>query len=393
MRISVKTIDNLISHILVLLVICSIYAFNDQKELLYVIKISFILIMSFRLIIFNYKLNISFFWGIGFICICGISILWATDIGVAMYSFFWVLQVLLIAILMGTFIEDRIKFEYIMKCYIVGALLLVIRLLIKTPISVWGTYRIGASIGYNSNDIGMKLGFAILCVLYFFRYNTQKIFNIGIIGILGVVALLTGSKKTFLFIGISFIMYALLSTKKIYKYIMIIPLIVFFLIGSYYLIMEVEALYNVLGYRIELMMGTFNGDVNEGSTSLRLDLIKRGIELFEENPILGVGTGNYTIVSGYNVYSHNNYIEILSNLGLIGFIYYYSMYAYLFKHSIGSVISKNKDKIFILMIVFLTIFIEVGLVTYNTGYIQILLICSAHLIKINNREILINKFS
>lgn len=45
----------------------------------------------------------------------------------------------------------------------------------------------------------------------------------------------------------------------------------------------------------------------------------RGIELFLENPVTGVGYGRYNILGEYGSYPHNMIIEILCETGLVGF--------------------------------------------------------------------------
>ena len=45
-----------------------------------------------------------------------------------------------------------------------------------------------------------------------------------------------------------------------------------------------------------------------------------------ENPLLGYGLNNYHLFHWSGVYSHNNYIEVLVSLGIIGFIIYYSIF-------------------------------------------------------------------
>ena len=89
---------------------------------------------------------------------------------------------------------------------------------------------------------------------------------------------------------------------------------------------------------MEAMMGIINHSyMIDASTNTRINMIKYGFEMFKSNPILGVGIGNYAYY-GYHiyglfaeVYSHNNYIEMLSNIGIVGFISYYfytSLYMY-----------------------------------------------------------------
>lgn len=70
--------------------------------------------------------------------------------------------------------------------------------------------------------------------------------------------------------------------------------------------------------------------LNSGDKSLiiREEMIQRGWEMFLEKPVLGYGMGTYAEISGFSLYSHNNFIEMLSGGGIILFIVYYGIILY-----------------------------------------------------------------
>ncbi|MBO4447502.1 MAG: O-antigen ligase family protein, partial [Bacteroidales bacterium] len=45
-----------------------------------------------------------------------------------------------------------------------------------------------------------------------------------------------------------------------------------------------------------------------------------GVQLFLDNPILGVGFGRYNLLGNYDTYPHNLFVEILCELGITGLI-------------------------------------------------------------------------
>ena len=71
------------------------------------------------------------------------------------------------------------------------------------------------------------------------------------------------------------------------------------------------------------------GDV-DSSTMTRLDMIAYGLEQFIYRPIQGYGIDNYRELyqqaTGWATYSHNNFVELLVDVGLVGFILYYYIY-------------------------------------------------------------------
>lgn len=73
------------------------------------------------------------------------------------------------------------------------------------------------------------------------------------------------------------------------------------------------------------ILDSFN--FNEGSISQRFSIFKEGLDKYQENPILGIGFGNYGILNKnvldsslppYNL--HNSYLEILVETGIFTFL-------------------------------------------------------------------------
>lgn len=83
-----------------------------------------------------------------------------------------------------------------------------------------------------------------------------------------------------------------------------------------------------MGARIEEAVNILGGD-KSGDNS-RVFLLLWGIDWFLEKPLLGHGINCFRVLSdqtlmfaGKNFYAHNNYIELLVGVGIIGFIIYY----------------------------------------------------------------------
>lgn len=55
-------------------------------------------------------------------------------------------------------------------------------------------------------------------------------------------------------------------------------------------------------------------------------LFKEGIRVFTENPILGVGVGQFPFYNSYHLFTHNSYAEILSEQGLVGSLLLFALY-------------------------------------------------------------------
>lgn len=366
--------------------ITSIYAINDQKTLLYLIRSIFIVYMFSRLFFVRHQLTIYSVWAVSVLFITGASILWAFNQSDAIHYFVWLLQVMLVTIPLSIFIDDEEKLEFAIKCFVVGGVLLIARLIIETPATVWGIRRLGTAIGYNANDLGMKLAFAALCSTYLLKKSSKKkLFLTAAFVLMTAITMLTGSRKAFVLLVLGVVLYNVLIDRSYKKYLIGIPSAIIALIGFYYLVTNVPALYNVLGSRLEDLLGTLQG-TSDMSTRVRMDMISVGLNLFFQQPLFGYGIGNFAIKSGFNTYSHNNYIELLTGIGIVGFIAYYSFYLYLLFKLFRELIKGNTQHAFPFTIVVLILIIEVGLVSYNTNYIQILLMLSLSSLKIKSDQ-------
>ena len=116
--------------------------------------------------------------------------------------------------------------------------------------------------------------------------------------------------------------------------------------------MTVDPLYNVLGSRMEELVNGVLGGNADSSFDTREEMAQLGIKWFWEKPFLGYGLGNYSMLygalTGRYTYSHNNFVEILVSGGLVGFIIYYSIYAFIFIKLFKSVFIK-KDVLSIIL--------------------------------------------
>ena len=127
---------------------------------------------------------------------------------------------------------------------------------------------------------------------------------------------------------------------------------------------------------MDLFLSFFGNTVVDNSTLERTYLIQTALKVWIENPIIGVGWENFALYNDLNLLAHNNYLELLASLGVIGFVIYYSNYVRLFWDSIqkkydqpinrlmqsfimslfiieiGSVTATSRERMFIILMIF-----------------------------------------
>jgi len=212
--------------------------------------------------------------------------------------------------------------------------------------------RISSFLG-NANVFAIALFIGVLLVvdaLFSHRQRTrsagiQLFLNLALsaIGILFIyeVIFLTGSRKAMIALFIFSFMFFFRYLLKV-KFLMKI-VIVALGAGAFSVLLMVtkESIFYQRFLKVfDMLLGK---SVREGSINERASMIADGIGLWKQHPVFGWGTDQFRYVSGYQTYSHNNYVELLSNNGLVGLVLYYSMFVFLLAAGIGLIRSGDKS--------------------------------------------------
>ena len=227
-----------------------------------------------------------------------------------------------------------------------------------------------------------------------FFSNTEKkikgIVNINIMHVIDLIILLvliyadfiSGTRKCLICPILFTIFYIFIKYRKKYikLFVGIIIIIILSIIG-YKVIMSNETFYYSIGRRIESMVDQFTGKEETDGSMEERDLLRNlSIELFKEHPIAGYGIHAFRLYSlrhgGPYLYAHCNYTELLADLGILGFVFYYGAYL-----SIVIVALKNQKKkklsIFILSFMLMNLISDYSSVTYFRHYYLIVFVVFA----------------
>lgn len=270
----------------------------------------------------------------------------------------------LLAVLFLQCIRNREELEYIIKCVAISGMGVCVLIVNNNKDISALTSRITVR-GFNINELGILLVFSALCCWYMYLINSKIVWFFPLC-LYFFFSLLTGSKKVLVMIGIVVLFYAFALKGRTVKQIIIVFLLAVTLIVGIYAVFTVSFFNNIVGRRtVEFLLGfTGRGQYN-ASDLLRENMIKQAMKLFFKHYLFGIGVDNFGPTSGYNVYSHCNYTEILCNYGLVGFvlyyvrnIYYIVMYIRMDKKAKRDEI--NKLAVVIIIIYFLTDFLMVS---------------------------------
>ncbi len=304
----------------------------------YISRISFALYCLVEIIILirerDFKLNTLILWYMAFISIYFISIAWAKNNRIAFDYIANFVQILGVFFFLSRRIKEKEDIDAVLKLIISSLIYMSILLLIRLPFESLGKVRIGSAIGLNPNSVGMMSAFGSCICLYLLtgsRKTYLKLYYIFIFVLLVFFTLLSGSRKAIgiHLVTVGFYIVAIQKREKTVKSLFIhMAAIGFIAIYAYMLlvlIMENDMLYRVMGRRLVSMV---EKGTSEKSLGERQYFITEGLNLFSQQPIIGVGANNFVqhmkdVEFSHQAYSHNNFIELLSTLGIIGFVSYY----------------------------------------------------------------------
>lgn len=220
----------------------------------------------------------------------------------------------------------------------------------------------------NYNSYSTHIAFISIIALYYIIIKKEKKYYFAF-AIMFIMQLLSGSRKNILIIPCIalFFVFSQTNFKKVFKYVVILLM---FLILSIWAFSNLEFLSLYKRVFIELLDSLFNSSTGiiDTSTSERNYLMQTAKEVWLSSPLFGVGWENFAIYNKLNLLAHNNYLEILASLGLVGFCIYYYNYIRIFFKTIGkkkSTCSLGVDKLMQGFLLTLLIF-EYGSVTMNS---------------------------
>lgn len=261
-------------------------------------------------------------------------------------------------------IESRRDLRLIVGMLVCAALYGVMVLVIKTPSSAWGSERVGSAIGLNSNAVGLSMSFTLLFVLFLSRDSGQPLLY-AVCPIFIAVALFSGSRKA-AFLCLAGLVLVLSFSYRGAKGVCVALIGILAALGLVWATLNVPELYDVLGYRIERLL--LNNSV-DGSVAEREWFRQYACSMFQNKPILGYGFNGFLtqmqkIGYWHQAYSHCNQWELLSCLGVVGFIAYYGFFAKLSASFFRCMKLNREDSFFGLIFLVLIFIFDYGYVSF-----------------------------
>lgn len=250
-------------------------------------------------------------------------------------------------------------------------------------------YRVGEKINGesvvngNSNTVSLTVSMLSIFLFYEVFVGQHKIIAAIPLVFSMIVILFTGSKAGFfsiiLYILMNICLFSHITLNKIFALCIAVGLLI-------YIVFNNEYMYLLLGTRVEDFLssiGVLDMPVVGDSTNIRGDMYVKGMEMWMDSPMFGNGLGAFTAYSGYHMYSHNTYTEILSSFGLIGFVVFYFLPIVTFYKAL----IYRKENVFIkiaLMLSIIGFFFDTASIKF-LSYMSMLVVIAGYIF-VNNYE-------
>ncbi len=384
--ISALPMGNLISKILGLLLIVYFIIFrmiwNNQK------------------IIINNQILFCIIW----FFFCVISGYVATDFSLFANKLFTIFQLIIFLIIGYSLLKnDSLDIKYIIIVIFVSSIFLfVVGIRGQNPSPFFTGGRMASTTG-NANTLASYGAFSVLLSIYLFFIFKNKLIKIILFALQIFICygiLETRSRKGIIVVILGLIIFVLLNNihkifskrikiKSILSFVTILVVLITVVIfgfdkfkkSDYY-----QRFQRLTNYMQSRRRSSDLTRIIDYSAYERQRFVKYGLKMWSDNPVLGVGLDNFRAninnywISSRKAYAHNNYVELLADIGIFGFIAFYLIYLSI----LGKLFSLRKRyrfdlKSFKLINLFLTIMIcrliqELALVTYYEKFNWILLL-------------------
>lgn len=198
----------------------------------------------------------------------------------------------------------------------------------------------------NPNEYGYNLLLCSVAPLYFWKNSSSLIKRLIIISLLtiflsGIIS--SASRKAFLgfVLLITLWLWVCYSKQLLKRLSLIFPIIL--AVGALYFVTDYMLSNTYMGKRFKgtHIDATKNMSLEEREEK-RISFYKQGIKLIIQNPVFGIGLGNFKVFSVFGKESHSEFIEVITSTGIIGAFLYFFIF-FLLWHRIKKIQIRTED--------------------------------------------------
>jgi O-antigen ligase len=253
----------------------------------------------------------------------------ATSLILFLLSLGTVIQLFVLFLMISNVCTNIVNIKYILFSFLVGGCI-VAYLVIRSGDYAFTEFtgqRTAGIVG-NANQFALLIDGVLIILLWFFQLAKSKIFKaifLCPVPLCFKLVVASASRSGFLgFVIILALWYGLFYFRLTFKKPLLALFVTVIMIGFGIYVVKNLA-YTMLLQRFTEARYITEG-AGEASAVSRVAIMKEGIRVGIGHPIFGVGLGNYLVYNTMGKFAHNNYVEVLADTGLVGWILYYGIY-------------------------------------------------------------------
>lgn len=205
-----------------------------------------------------------------------------------------------------------------------------------------------AGIALNANAFGflMVMGTIVLMYLWMIPHRHPWLWHIVLMVAMALAAagtILSGSRAAILSMVVLYLCWGFFCYRadmfrrpKVLGAVVVAVLVCMAMFSSLYVGSLAEKRF---GSAVKFMQAGGSGD---GSVGTRWQMYKDGWEIIQKNPIAGVGLENFIFNASQRYVAHSEYLEVISDTGIVGGIIYFSIFVVLWIRA-GKIAKYTRD--------------------------------------------------
>lgn len=268
--------------------------------------------------------------------VCVLSILWSTEVDKATAMATRTLPLLTVfTLILYNYVDSTKDTRSLVRAIYAAGIVLALYTILKQG-GIGGYFsqlssgaRVGSNVN-NVNTIGLGAGTSAI-IAFYYVFCRRRPQHLACLALCILVALGTGSNKALVILALG-CMFVLLcnsiSSGSMLSFVKLVFGVVAALLVLVFLLQL--PMFETISTRFQGMVNSYMGSGRMDSSAItRNALVEAGIDQFFRTPLLGIGINNGGVVAmqavGHDYYLHNNYIELLVGVGLIGAALFYAL--------------------------------------------------------------------
>ena len=273
-------------------------------------------------------------WYLFFVILSGISCFYSAAESVSFSSTIDCGKLFLFCLMVYNTVDSKKRVEAVLSICSLSTMVLFLYLLATGDLTA-EEERLGQTLVGNANNFASMYMIGAMCSVYFIFFGKRNSIRVLalIIFIAQVYTLsLSGGRKYFilpilLLCGMQVMRTDRRGRTHIFRNGVIAATI---LLAFGWAVFNVSFLYEAIGYRMEAMFNTLIGKgTGDYSMMERQAMQDYAFKIWGDAPVFGNGLNTFSVLAPFGAHCHNNYLEILCSIGLVGFLVYYTFFAVL----------------------------------------------------------------